>query len=83
MFDSGGWLQPGQVGVNLTDKPEPVLTNKQWDSLASNPPSGGSSIGHPTVKIDNVYGFSAEDVASQIEAKQRLAAMQYSGRPYH
>lgn len=80
-FDQGGWLQPNQIGINKTGKPEPVLTPQQWDALAADPPSGGS--GGPMVKIDNIYGLSPEDVADQIEQKQRLAAMQYSGRPYH
>ncbi|GAC1375767.1 MAG: hypothetical protein NVSMB4_04190 [Acidimicrobiales bacterium] len=30
---TGGWLEPGQVVVNTTGKPEPVLTLEQWDYL--------------------------------------------------
>ena len=34
LFDNGGWLEPGQVGVNLSSRPEPVFTGAQWDLLA-------------------------------------------------
>jgi hypothetical protein len=34
-YDSGGWLMPGQMGVNQSGKPEPVFTNDQWKTLAS------------------------------------------------
>jgi hypothetical protein len=80
-FDQGGWLQPNQLGVNMTGRPEPVLTPQQWDSLASNPSAGGN--GGPMVKIDAIYGMNPEDVANEIEQKQRIAALRYTGRPYN
>ena len=33
IFDRGGWLKPGQGGVNLSSKPEPVFTDAQWSTL--------------------------------------------------
>lgn len=78
-FDQGGMLQPGQLGINMTNRPEPVLTPQQWDSLQVDAPRGQ---GAPLVKIDAIYGLSPEDVANQIEQKQRLASMQYGGRPF-
>ena len=35
LFDQGGWLQPGQYGVNRTTQPEAVLTPSQWSSLST------------------------------------------------
>jgi hypothetical protein len=32
-YDVGGMLPPGGVGINLTGKPEPVLTGEQWDQV--------------------------------------------------
>jgi hypothetical protein len=32
-FDQGGMLPPGGVGVNMTNKPEPVLTPDQWTQV--------------------------------------------------
>ncbi|MFE7462248.1 phage tail tape measure protein [Nocardiopsis terrae] len=34
LYDSGGWLMPGlQLVANQTGRPEPVLTDRQWDDL--------------------------------------------------
>ncbi|WP_026161594.1 phage tail tape measure protein, partial [Corynebacterium ciconiae] len=33
LYDQGGVLKHGQLGVNLSGKPEAVLTNKQWKDL--------------------------------------------------
>ena len=33
LYDSGGWLMPGQVAVNRTKRPEPILTDQQWDDV--------------------------------------------------
>ena len=79
VFDQGGMLPPGGIGVNLSRRPEPVLTSHQWDAMTaamSNPSGSG-----PLVKIDNIYGMSPDDVANKIEAKQKLAMMRYAGRP--
>ena len=36
-YDSGGWLKPGKHKVlNKTGKPEPVLTNRQWNLVKRN-----------------------------------------------
>ena len=32
-FDDGGMLPPGGMGINLTNKPEPVLTGEQWAQI--------------------------------------------------
>lgn len=77
IYDQGGILKPGELALNASRKPEKVLTDKQWDSLAKIQPTSQG----PLVKIDAIYGMSPEDVASQIEAKQRLAMMRFSGRP--
>lgn len=35
-YDNGGWLMPGTtLGINETDKPEPVFTNPQWTLIKS------------------------------------------------
>lgn len=32
-YDRGGWLKNGGVALNRSGKPEPVFTNKQWQTL--------------------------------------------------
>lgn len=77
-YDQGGMLPPGGLGINMTNRPEPVLTPQQWDSINR---VGAAEGRGPLVKIDTIYGMSPEDVASQIESKQKLAMMRYAGRP--
>lgn len=78
VYDQGGILNPGDIALNMSQRPEKVLTDKQWSSLANIKPAGRDS---PMVKIDAIYGMSPEDVANQIESKQKLAMMRYAGRP--
>ncbi|MGA5372273.1 peptidoglycan DD-metalloendopeptidase family protein [Streptomyces griseoincarnatus] len=40
-YDSGGWLGPGQVGVNHLRQPEAVLTPSQWQTMTSLAARGG------------------------------------------
>ena len=77
IYDQGGILKPGDLALNASRKPERILTDKQWDSLANIAPAGQQ----PLVKIDAIYGMSPQDVAAKIEDKQRLAMMRYTGRP--
>lgn len=77
IYDQGGVLRPGDLALNASRKPERILTDKQWDSLANIAPVGQQ----PLVKIDAIYGMSPQDVAAKIEDKQRLAMMRYTGRP--
>lgn len=54
IFDRGGWLMPGQSGVNLTNQPERVLA------------PGESQI---TVNIGTVYGSDARELAKKIQVE--------------
>lgn len=33
LYDQGGWLPHGAAAVNRSGKPEPVLTNEQWNAV--------------------------------------------------
>lgn len=33
MTHDGGWIAPGDVGVDDSDVPEPVLTEQQWSAV--------------------------------------------------
>ncbi|MBR8638583.1 peptidoglycan DD-metalloendopeptidase family protein [Streptomyces tuirus] len=41
-YDSGGWLGPGQIGVNNLRQPEAVLTPAQWRTMTSLAAAGGT-----------------------------------------
>lgn len=57
VFDGGGWLPPGGMGVNLSRKPEAVLTQEQL-----------AAVGGTTVILEN-HGV----IGSQSELDQWLA----------
>ncbi|MBZ9638013.1 hypothetical protein [Streptomyces sp. PSKA30] len=44
-YDAGGWLGPGQVGVNQLKQPEAVLTPGQWRTMAGLAAAGGNLDG--------------------------------------
>ena len=76
VFDSGGMLPPGGIGVNLSPRPEPVLTQDQWDVMAQT--GAGSGYG---INIENVSVRDVDELSRTLSRQQRLAAMQYTGRP--
>lgn len=48
-YDSGGWMMPGQMGINTSSRPEPVFTGSQWDAIRNG--NGGVNV---TVYVDGV-----------------------------
>lgn len=73
LYDNGGYLPPGlSMVMNKTGKPEPVLTNEQWDRMRS----AGTGGGNTTWDI-NATGSDPEQVAtllvSKIQRQQRIA----------
>lgn len=42
-YDEGGWLGPGQIGVNHLRQPEAVLTPSQWRTMSSLAAAGGAA----------------------------------------
>ena len=82
-YDSGGWLMPGQTNaVNLTGKPEAVLTNEDWNAIyqAANNPLDvkGVAQGVETgmkrtfgyTPVENLSQEQAERVAEELDASQ-------------
>lgn len=33
VYDDGGWLPPGGVAVNMSQRPEPIFSAEQWESI--------------------------------------------------
>lgn len=59
-YDTGGYLPPGYgVWSNMTGKPEPVLTDSQWNALYSGA-SGGSSGPTYIAHFDGLTGQAIE-----------------------
>ena len=71
LFDAGGILDHGDLGINLSGKPEAVLTNDQWQALddaaeALRTGGGGTGMRHlcPPARsksTDRVHAVSPEE----------------------
>lgn len=78
-YDQGGMLPPGvSTVINETGKPEPVLTESQWQAISSLAHGAAGGAG-------NTYNFEFRDTtldASKLRALQdREAALARTGRP--
>ncbi|QER88607.1 peptidoglycan DD-metalloendopeptidase family protein [Streptomyces tendae] len=61
-YDSGGWLGPGQIGVNNLRQPEAVLTPAQWrtmQSVAAAGTTGGLQAGDALRLVVDDHEFTA------------------------
>ncbi|WP_195167900.1 tape measure protein [Mycobacteroides abscessus] len=86
LYDKGGLLPPGGVGVNKLRKPEVVLTPPQWDDIrtaATKAPlepavAGGNDY---SVRVENVTVKDVNELQRELSSQQRLQMMRYAGRP--
>lgn len=56
LHDNGGWHMPGKLSINQTQKPEAVLTAKQWETVArslDHATSGGMTINVTPPPVDD------------------------------
>lgn len=55
-YDSGGWLNPGQLGINLSNRPERVRSGRQEDALLAELRAVRTAIETmPAARIDDRY----------------------------
>lgn len=56
LHDKGGWHMPGELSINQTQKPEAVLTARQWEMVArslDHATSGGMTINVTPPPVDD------------------------------
>ncbi|RAV16031.1 hypothetical protein DQP57_03825 [Mycobacterium colombiense] len=90
VYDDGGWLMPGQIGINKSNAPEPlaVFTPEQWGALGAvakganmrPDPTQGASYDYRTV-IENVTVKDVNELMNEASSRQRLQMMRHAGRP--
>ncbi len=75
LYDTGGWLNPGDIAVNKLRRPEPVLHPDHWDAVVDQNAAvrelvgAGIGGGGNTTNI-TVYGNTAGDIADEWERRQ-------------
>lgn len=78
-YDSGGWLQPGTTtAVNLTGKPEAVLTNEDWNAIyeAANNPLDVEGVAQGVeTGMKRTFGYNAVENLSQEQAERAAAEL--------
>ncbi|MEU0736997.1 peptidoglycan DD-metalloendopeptidase family protein, partial [Streptomyces lavendulocolor] len=83
-YDSGGWLGPGQVGVNHLRQPEAVLTPGQWRDMSTLAAVGAQSLEGQRLKLvvrDREFDAFLEEVADgRVESTLRAVAPAIAGR---
>lgn len=92
LFDDGGWLMPGQVGVNMSTRPEPILNADQWANVSKVASRGGEVMRpDPNQGATNDYSVNfgpqsvtvtdVNELKREIDSQARLQMMRYAGRP--
>ncbi|RJO79308.1 hypothetical protein D5S18_02970 [Nocardia panacis] len=89
VYDSGGWLEPGQMAVNLSNRPEPIFNSPaQVRAFAGNltvPRGAGVSLEdlHAVLANRPNVTFQVTDIDSAMaawRAEQRRQALSFSRR---
>ena len=86
VYDTGGWLEPGEMAINLSKRPEPIFNSPKQllqfagahlDSLA--PATGGGN--DYSVKIINPQFANESKMMREARRQQELSMMRHGGRP--
>ncbi|MGV9540342.1 tape measure protein [Nocardia beijingensis] len=90
VYDSGGWLMPGEMGINLSNKPEPIFNSpEQLRAFTGNqlqPAQGGGLTEQDVERIMRLrpeYHVHTQDVSGAVQAirvEQKRQAMGFMRR---
>lgn len=83
---TAGWFGDARHGTQAGNPPGPAPFENTANSflsteLAQQGGSAPAANGQPTVSIGTVYAQDPNELSMQIQKRQNLAAMQYTGRP--
>lgn len=68
IFDSGGVLNPNSGAVNLSNRPEYVFTQSQWDSMAAPQSQSKGAVTY------NVYANDMNEALREMKKHERRAS---------
>ncbi|WP_293046669.1 NlpC/P60 family protein [Mycobacterium sp.] len=92
VYDTGGWLMPGGIAANMTNKPEPILNDDQWGNLHAiaaqgmptpDPKAVGGSGGDYSMHFGegSIIVKDVNELQRELDSRQRLQRWRYGGRP--
>ncbi|OLL21254.1 MULTISPECIES: tape measure protein [unclassified Rhodococcus (in: high G+C Gram-positive bacteria)] len=86
VFDNGGWLMPGEMGINLSSRPEPIFNSPQQllrfagSSLSELVPAA-PPVNDFSVHINNPQFANESKMMRAARDTQERKMMRYGGRP--
>lgn len=86
VFDNGGWLMPGEMGINLSSRPEPIFNSPQQllrfagSSLSELVPAA-PPVNDFSVHINNPQFANESKMMRAARDVQERKMMRYGGRP--
>ncbi|MEU2002070.1 tape measure protein [Rhodococcus sp. NPDC019627] len=85
VFDNGGWLQPGEMGINLSNRPEPIFNSPDQlrkfagNALAPAEAGGGQSVDN-SINISGVTVADINEFRSMLNLEQRKRSLSFNRR---
>ncbi|MCZ9634736.1 tape measure protein [Rhodococcus sp. BH5] len=83
VFDDGGWLMPGEMGINLSQRPEPIFNSPgQLQAFAGSAlaPAKPTSIVHDnSITIGDVTTANVDDFARRMRLEQQKRVHGFTG----
>jgi hypothetical protein len=68
LFDQGGWLKPGQAAMNMSGRPEPILSPQQYSTLLKLADGGTRTA--PMVSIGTMNTTDPKAAIREMERRQ-------------
>lgn len=75
LYDNGGWLPSGALGLNLSGRPEAVLTPEESAGLKAGPANGGPLVDTLIVRDERTAINELEFLARRRNSQARLSAV--------
>ena len=83
VFDEGGWLMPGEMGINLSQRPEPIFNSPgQLQAFAGSTlaPAKPTSVVHDnSIHIGDVTTANVDDFARTMRLEQQKRVFGFTG----
>ncbi|MDO3647682.1 tape measure protein [Nocardia mangyaensis] len=83
VFDQGGWLEPGEMAINLSRRPEPVLSSPgQMQQFMGGDLMPASTPNDFSVHMHNPQFTDGKAMFRAVDARQERQMMRHAGRPF-